>query len=81
MPTADRKNLGVAKGVSIHIGGIYSNPKTKSGYAITGSKGCFTINGGDSANTAAEADVENRQDANKTFMKGEFTNGHESVKL
>ncbi len=46
MPGADRKTSGVATGVSIHVGGVYENPASSTGYSTTGSKGCFTIAGG-----------------------------------
>lgn len=35
MPGADRKNPDVANGVSIHVGGIYENPASPTGFSRT----------------------------------------------
>ena len=70
MPGAFRKNPHVAKGVSIHVGGTYKNPKSKTGYSRTGSEGCFTCKGGDKTNAALSSDVSERMAANKAAGTG-----------
>ena len=70
IPGAFRTNPKIAKGVSVHVGGIYKNPKSKTGYSRTGSEGCFTCKGGDKTNAALNSDISERMEANKAAGTG-----------
>jgi RHS repeat-associated protein len=70
MPGAFRKNPNFAQGVSVHVGGIYKNPKSSTGYSTTGSEGCFTCKGGDAANKALSNDLKERNQANEAAGTG-----------
>lgn len=57
-------------GVSIHVGGVYESTTSSTGYATTGSKGCFTVTGGGDAAKAFGADISKRLDANAQAVTG-----------
>ncbi|MEM9888494.1 MAG: RHS repeat-associated core domain-containing protein [Bacteroidota bacterium] len=72
---ASREHSDVAKGVSIHVGGEYTN--ANGGQSITGSLGCFTLCGkdaGNSVNVRFKKDIENRRAKNRRAGKGQAIN-------
>jgi RHS repeat-associated protein len=66
-----RKKADVADGVMIHIGGTYKAPDGST--RITGSEGCFTLQGKDAGNKGIQRlvkDINQRKVANKKAGKG-----------
>ncbi|NOW98916.1 RHS repeat-associated core domain-containing protein, partial [Mucilaginibacter sp. SG564] len=68
MPGALRTKPDVAKGVSIHVGGNYTNLSGEG--RTTGSEGCFTCVAGNKTINAVGADINQRLDANKKAGTG-----------
>jgi len=64
MPGSDRKNPEVANGVSIHVGGVFENPASSTGFSRAGSKGCFPVVGGGKEIKNFAEDISNRTKAN-----------------
>jgi len=66
-----RKKSDVAYGVMIHVGGTYMAPDGTT--RITGSEGCFTLQGKDAGNKGIQTlvkDINDRKAANKKAGKG-----------
>ena len=77
MPGASRSNPEIASGNAIHIGGEYYNPDHPEAAGgpgqpntITGSLGCFTLQGGEDVMRDFGTELSNRADANRAAGTG-----------
>lgn len=68
MPGSTRANPNEANGVSVHVGGNYTNSAGER--ASTGSLGCFTVVGGETAINQFGKDVNDRLEINEAADAG-----------